>query len=201
MNELEKEKLNEKKIFKKVSFFEKLFQLRNKNSSEDTLIVFSMFGIALFMIFLIFGWKIFIEQEKTPAIFLVLSVVIKITLLIFLGAFLSINVSRFFSDYVFIKTRARDESILDLFEYLYYPKKYKYEFNKIIKNEYINSEKELTACILNGDVKADKLYMNIINKKNIQTAILKEIENTKSLDKRAEKKLKEFKEKSKDLIN
>lgn len=50
MNELEKEKLNEKKIFKKVSFFEKLFQLRNKNSSEDTLIVFSMFGIALFMI-------------------------------------------------------------------------------------------------------------------------------------------------------
>lgn len=52
---------NKKKIFKKVSFFEKILQLRNKNTAEDTLIVFSMFGLTFFIILLIFGWKIIIQ--------------------------------------------------------------------------------------------------------------------------------------------
>ena len=192
---------NKKKIFKKVSFFEKILQLRNKNTAEDTLIVFSMFGLTFFIILLIFGWKIIMEDNKNPVIFLTFSFVIKIIFILFLGTFLVMNIYRYLVDYFFIRTKAREHSILDLLETLYYPKNYKYEFNKVIRNEYGNTEKELTACILDGDMTADEIYMKIISKDDIQDKILKEIEISKNLELKQEKRIKDFKEKGKNSLN
>lgn len=192
---------NKKKIFKKVSFFEKILQLRNKNTAEDTLIVFSMFGLTFFIILLIFGWKIIMEDNKNPVIFLTFSFVIKIIFILFLGTFLVMNIYRYLVDYFFIRTKAREHSILDLLETLYYPKNYKYEFNKVIRNEYDKTEKELTACILAGDITADELYMKIISKTDIQDKILKEIEISKNLELKQEKRIKDFKEKGKNSLN
>lgn len=192
---------NKKKIFKKVSFFEKILQLRNKNTAEDTLIVFSMFGLTFFIILLIFGWKIIMEDNKNPVIFLTFSFVIKIIFILFLGTFLVMNIYRYLVDYFFIRTKAREYSILDLLETLYYPKNYKYEFNKVIRNEYGKTEKELTACILDGDITADELYMKIISKVDIQDKILKEIEISKNLELKQEKRIKDFKDKGKNSLN
>lgn len=192
---------NKKKIFKKVSFFEKILQLRNKNTAEDTLIVFSMFGLTFFIILLIFGWKIIMEDNKNPVIFLTFSFVIKIIFILFLGTFLVMNIYRYLVDYFFIRTRAREHSILDLLETLYYPKNYKYEFNKVIRNEYDKVEKELTACILDGDITTDELYMKIISKADIQDKILKEIEISKNLELKQEKRIKDFIDKGKNSLN
>lgn len=192
---------NKKKIFKKVSFFEKILQLRNKNTAEDTLIVFSMFGLTFFIILLIFGWKIIMEDNKNPVIFLTFSFVIKIIFILFLGTFLVMNIYRYLVDYLFIRTKAREHSILDLLETLYYPKNYKYEFNKVIRNEYDKTEKELTVCILDGDITVDELYMKIISKADIQDKILKEIEISKNLELKQEKRIKDFKDKGKNSLN
>lgn len=192
---------NKKKIFKKVSFFEKILQLRNKNTAEDTLIVFSMFGLTFFIILLIFGWKIIMEDNKNPVIFLTFSFVIKIIFILFLGTFLVMNIYRYLVDYFFIRTKAREHSILDLLETLYYPKNYKYEFNKVIRNEYDKTEKELTVCILDGDITVDELYMKIISKADIQDKILKEIEISKNLELKQEKRIKDFIDKGKNSLN
>lgn len=192
---------NKKKIFKKVSFFEKILQLRNKNTAEDTLIVFSMFGLTFFIILLIFGWKIIMEDNKNPVIFLTFSFVMKLIFILFLGTFLVMNIYRYLVDYFFIRTKAREHSILDLLESLYYPKNYKYEFNKVIRNEYDKTEKELTTCILDGDITADELYMKIISKDDIQDKILKEIEISKNLELKQEKRIKDFKDKGKNSLN
>lgn len=192
---------NKKKIFKKVSFFEKILQLRNKNTAEDTLIVFSMFGLTFFIILLIFGWKIIMEDNKNPVIFLTFSFVMKLIFILFLGTFLVVNIYRYLVDYFFIRTKAREYSILDLLETLYYPKNYKNEFNKVIRNEYDKTEKELTTCILDGDITADELYMKIISKDDIQDKILKEIEISKNLELKQEKRIKDFKDKGKNSLN
>lgn len=192
---------NEKKIFKKVSFFEKILQLRNKNTAEDTLIVFSMFGLTFFIILLIFGWEIIMEDNKNPVILLTFSFVIKIIFILFLGTFLVMNIYRYLVDYLFIRTKAREHSILDLLETLYYPKNYKYEFNKVIRNEYDKTEKELTVCILDGDITVDELYMKIISKADIQDKILKEIEISKNLELKQEKRIKDFKDKGKNSLS
>lgn len=192
---------NKKKIFKKVSFFEKILQLRNKNTAEDTLIVFSMFGLTFFIILLIFGWEIIMEDNKNPVILLTFSFVMKVIFILFLGTFLVMNIYRYLVDYFFIRTKAREHLILDLLETLYYPKNYKYEFNKVIRNEYGNTEKELTACILDGDMTADEIYMKIISKVDIQDKILKEIEISKNLELKQEKRIKDFKDKGKNSLN